>query len=146
MGTNFYFMVDNKEYKHIGKRSAAGLYCWDCGLSLSAGGHDCVHQSNSRSLKECAVCGLKPKKEILENSSVGRELGFNKAIPEPKTGVASCSSFTWAVSPGLFFDINNAKNTSIEDEYGRKYSPEEFSDILSECPIKFFGSIGTEFL
>ena len=145
MGTNFYFMIDGKEYRHIGKRSAAGPFCWDCGLSLSSGGHDCIHQSRTRFLKECAVCGRTPIEESVGASASGRELGFNQSIPKPKSGVASCSSFRWAISPGAFFDIKKSKNVIIEDEYGEKYSQKEFSDVLSECPVKFFDSIGDEF-
>jgi hypothetical protein len=121
MATKFYFMADGKEYKYIGQRAGAGYYCWDCGLSLAAGGHDCVHQHNSHYLDKCAVCGIKPK-----------------------TGIDSCSSFSWAISPGSFSDTNSAINTKIEDEYGREYSTEEFSDVLSKCPIKFFGDIGKD--
>ena len=37
MGTNFYIIDKDQEYsegRHIGKRSAAGWYCWDCGTTL----------------------------------------------------------------------------------------------------------------
>lgn len=146
MGTNFYFISKNDHIDiHIGKRSAAGMFCWDCGLSLNAGGHECVHQSNSYILDQCAVCGLPAKQERLESSSAGRELGFNKSKPKPKVGISSCASFTWAISPGRFFDLRNSKNLHIEDEYKQQYTPNEFSGVLSECPIKFFGSIGQEF-
>ena len=44
MGTNFYKIkrVDNKieEGEHIGKRSAAGEYCWDCRRTLSIYGDE----------------------------------------------------------------------------------------------------------
>ena len=42
MGTNYYLKGhrgdDNPKY-HIGKRSAAGLYCWDCHITLCKGGN-----------------------------------------------------------------------------------------------------------
>ena len=43
MGTNFYlgkYVYETKYENHIGKRSAAGLYCWDCDETLIIGGKD----------------------------------------------------------------------------------------------------------
>lgn len=60
MGTNFYRIKTeaeleedvkngvedlNQEGEHIGKRSAAGMYCWDCGVTLNVNGEFWVHQS-----------------------------------------------------------------------------------------------------
>jgi len=135
MGCNFY-TLDNQ---HIGKRSAAGMYCWDCGVSLCIGGKYEVHTGKPFQSK-CPVCGKNANNESLENSSVGRELGFNQNKPMIKKGVSSCSSFTWANEN----DILNTKRKVI-DEYGRKYSIDDFHNILQECPIQFMGFIGTEF-
>ena len=144
MGTNFYFYVNGREYQHIGKRSAAGPYCWDCSVSLCANGNDSVHQPfSTRFLDRCPVCNQKLCSETLDKSSVGRELGFNKTKPGRKTGIKSCSSFTWAISPGHFADLNIAPNTEIRDEYGRLV--QSFQAVLQECPIQFFDKIGKEF-
>ena len=141
MATNFYFISEDETIdRHIGKRSAAGYFCWDCGISLNASGNHMVH-CGGRLLKSCAICGKKPQKESLGNSSAGRELGFNKKRPKRKDGVESCCSFSFAMSPGSFADIKTAPNMHIEDEYGRRYSMSEFSDVLSECPIKFFAGL-----
>ena len=142
MGTNYYFKGGDVEV-HIGKRSAAGPYCWDCNVTLCAAGNGGVHQGKSRWLDACPVCDKKYEEESLEDSATGRELGFNKNPPEAKQGVRSCSSFTWAVSPGHFAALKIAPNLHIEDEYGRNI--EDFGVILSECPIQFFDSIGHEF-
>ncbi len=151
MGTNFYVKGhcddDNPKY-HIGKRSAAGLYCWDCGITLCVGGEEAIHRGTiisrnpiryreSTWLKSCPKCGKQPEDENMEHSSAGRELGFNKTKPEKKTGVRSCASFTWARPLG--------KIRLIVDEYGREYSIGEFKKVLEECPIQFFGSIGKGF-
>jgi len=145
MGTNFYWRDDGDIDIHIGKRSAAGNYCWDCGISLCAAGHHEVHFGSSRFLKECPVCGKKPTDEDLNNSAAGRELGFNENKPQPKTGVRSCCSFSWAMSPGHFHELKSAPNLHIENEYGETFTVEEFSEVLSECPIKYFDNIGIEF-
>jgi hypothetical protein len=156
MGTNFYFYADESEHEHIGKRSAAGPYCWDCGVTLcstsvdshtgkSLFGSDSVHHSPSHWLDCCPCCDAKETKEHLDESTAGRELGFNKTKPGAKTGVASCCSFTWAISPSRFADLKTAPNISIRDEYGTVYSNEEFRDVLKECPIKYYRSVGVEF-
>jgi len=124
MGCNFYTLRG----KHIGKRSAAGLYCWDCGVPINRE-------------KECPKCGNKPKKEDFSNSAAGRELGFNKEPFAKKTGVASCSSFSWAIKPEKIKKI-----LFVKDEYGRKYSGKTFrEEILAECPIQLYDLIGENF-
>jgi hypothetical protein len=130
MGTNFYVKGhrgnDDPKF-HIGKRSAAGLYCWDCGVSLCKGGAARVHYENDF-FDKCPKCGKSHEKETLSTSCVGRELGFNTEKPEKKTGVKGCSSFTWARP------IGHIKN--IVDEYGTEYTLEEFRAVLEECPIR----------
>lgn len=152
MGTNFYTVEEREdnmspEY-HVGKRSAAGLYCWDCRITLCSVGENFVHHCNLYDgvnapetpwLKRCPKCGKAPEKESLNDSSVGRELGFNKSKPNKKTGVKSCSSFTWAIKPE---EVEKCKY--IWDEYGRKHTLKEFKQILKECPIQYF-HIGEEF-
>ena len=131
MGTNFYVKghrnSDDPKW-HLGKRSAAGYYCWDCKTTLCKNGEEGVHCSESEWYDKCPICGKKPIDEGW-NSSAGRELGFNKTKPMPKTGVASCSSFSWARKLG--------KVRKIEDEYGNQYTRKEFEQMLTECPIQY---------
>ena len=134
MGTNFY----TKDGTHIGKWSAAGLYCWDCGVTLCKGGEEGVHYGVGY-FDHCPTCKKRPKKEGW-NGSMGRELGFNESGPAKKAGVCSCASFTWAVPRS---DIKELP--LIVDEYGHKYSRKEFSAVLDECPIQFTNMIGSDF-
>lgn len=145
MGTNFYIKIDGDDSIHIGKRSAAGLFCWNCGISLCKGGHDKIHSGRVGFLDCCPICEEKPKQENLSESSAGRELGFNNEKPTRKSGVSTCASFTWAITPEQFLIIMKQPEYSlhIEDEYGRII--DDFSSILSECPIMFWNMIGKEF-
>lgn len=156
MGTNFYTVSDNK---HIGKRSAAGKYCWDCKVTLCKGGDKFIHQDSelfSGFYDHCPKCGKKPVDEPIEESSAGRELGFNKSIPKEKTGVKSCSSFTWAMKPSAVLNRQLFKSVYgifgiavsgqiIEDEYHQKYTLDEFYKVLEECPIQFEDMVGQNF-
>ena len=150
MGTNFYIKTPYTATQHIGKRSAAGMYCWDCDLTLCKGGNNEIHFSSLASHDkkwhlQCPNCDAKQSEESLTKSSVGRELGFNKSEPKRKSGVASCSSFSWAMEPADYINLTMVKDTFITDEYSHVLSIKDFEDVLKECPIRFYGSIGTEF-
>jgi len=153
MGTNFYTGKSNSIF--VGKRSSAGNYCWDCGTTLCIGGNKKVHLGctcedkkdiNSRLgckkhwHKKCPICGKNPIDESLENSTGGRELGFNKNTPRKKTGVSSCSSFSWAI------DFDKLRKSKVfKDEYKKRYTRKEFLKVLDECPIQSEDMIGKEF-
>lgn len=138
MGTNYYVGTQCEHRgQHIGKRSAAGAYCWDCGISLSKSGNP---HDGAGMLDACPRCGQAGAEETLETSAAGRELGFNTEPPQRKSGVRSCSSFSWAVEPGYLEGVDE-----IENEYGRHYTRTEFLALLEECPIQFTHSIGLEF-
>lgn len=142
MGTNFYFAKDGK---HIGKRSAAGWYCWDCRVTLCMGGNRGVHMGrDDQWYNACPSCKKPIPKEDLSESSAGRELGFNKSNPKKKKGVASCSSFSWACQPDLIENLP-PRAKIIENEYGDKFTAKQFEAVLDECPIRFYSSIGKEF-
>lgn len=165
MGTNFYLgnMPEGTDHMdpeyHIGKRSSSGPYCWDCGRTLCKGGDFWVHQGGVEHLinpywashykkcaewfSECPICGKAPDAEGLDGSATGRELGFNKKAPKRKTGVRSCSSFTWAMFPNEA--AAKIAMYGVVDEYGRKYTANQFKTVLRECPIQFFSSIGEQF-
>lgn len=138
MGTNFYTMKG----EHIGKRSAAGWYCWDCDITMVVGGLKNVHGSfHNQQYERCPQCGKERNKEDWKDTTAGRELGFNNQPPKRKTGVATCCSFSWAMVPDDIYRLRKMK-----DEYGRVYTRKEFVDsVLAECPIRFFDSIGVDF-
>jgi hypothetical protein len=96
MGTNFYWNYTNPERKpedeeeiqhHIGKRSAAGPYCYECGTTLCSRGSDQVHMGRDMTnwLDECPSCGAKSSHRIP-----------HEEIP-PNHPVRNCCSFTWTL-------------------------------------------------
>ena len=155
MGTNYYkeplkeeydeeldmkFFTDN--YKsHIGKRSAAGYYCWDCKMTLKVGGEERVHYDGDWH-DECPKCGASKDEETLDNSSAGRELGFNKENTSEHSGVRTVSSFNWAIDPDTLDDVLNEKTYN---EYGDEFTKEEFKALISDCPIHYTELVGREF-
>ena len=113
MGTNFYWkqgfygeVTDyNDPRKHIGKRSAAGAYCWQCGISLKVNHTKDIHKNGSLLWVECPSCGE------------GRERAF-------------CSSFTWTMMIHYWrlksMLHSGDERKAIEDEHGNEYTASEF--------------------
>jgi hypothetical protein len=145
MGTNFYWK-DSKQtdgiQDHIGKRSAAGYYCWDCGTTLLQSGDRNIHYSEYEKnwLKFCPSCFAEIEKETITESSAGTELGFNK-ITGGKKGIKTCCSFTWTLMKHLWKIQNLCDNVNKEkviiNEYGDEFSAEEFLQMLKGCPVQY---------
>ena len=123
MGTNFYWLNDEKEESimnndpnvHIGKRSGAGPYCNGCGVTQ-------VHSSNTGWHRVCPSCA--------------------KKMEELKT---TCS-FTWTKMDHYKKIKELAKSESdkkcIINENNEKFTAKEFLDIVKECKIwfQFYGN------
>lgn len=166
MGTNFYWIdstfknededdeldVFEDEYRrHIGKRSAAGLYCWDCKVTLCPGGEERIHYGDGTAHwhKTCPKCGAPPVQEKLgDPEPISVELGFARPKEERPEGVRGAASFSWAQDPAkVRMRCETAgDDVIIEDEYGRKMSGLEFLRMLqANCPIEFTHHVGVRF-
>jgi hypothetical protein len=149
MGTNFYIKDKRgKQGEHIGKRSAAGYYCYDCNAPLNNKGLAGVHDGYALPLDNCPVCGKKKVTEEWSQSSAGLELGFNKNPYQKKTGVSSASSFNFAINPSELKEKMSHKrllSKCVIDEYGDLFTYSEFMKILDACPIHFTNMIGDYF-
>lgn len=152
MGTNYYITGNEElDMQHIGKRSAAGLYCWDCGVTLHKEGTSRLHYTSNWHTA-CPRCGNEYVDEPLSASAVGIELGFGKDILHTRTGVCSCSSFIWAITKETLQQLADkmkvlcGRDDVIVDEYGSTMSIVDFMAMLSKvCPIEFTHSIGKDF-
>lgn len=126
MSTNFFIgrtrgKVVTRD-RHVGKRCAAGLYCWDCGVPLVLNGDPALVHEEAPTLDACPRCGKPaPKSDALKDAGnpVGIELGF--AIPRRvrPTGITGVSSFTWAMEPVEVRRIMRHRGWMI-DEYGKR--------------------------
>ena len=191
MGTNFFWLVEHHEAKnitlptgvdiyrsvgidhcdpnyHLGKRSAAGAYCWDCNRTLCRAGEGRIHYGrfedrDAEWSKSCLTCGKteadryptrydkvagkgRKKRQPARGSMV--ELGFDKPNTRRPKGVGTCCSFSWAQDPTIAKAILRARKTEklVEDEYGQTYTGAQFLTMLrSMCPVEFTNSIGSHF-
>lgn len=133
---------------HIGKRSAAGMYCWDCDVTLCEGGNDGVHYSRHGWHKTCPQCGAAPVDEGLRSGAAALELGFSGPRKSRPTGVRSCCSFSWAQHPEEVRRLCQEYPDSpiIQDEYERAWTGSQFLDMLhTNVAMEFTDSIGTWF-
>ncbi len=130
---------------HIGKRSAAGSYCYDCGSVFHQHTSELHSGRDSdffKYLDSCHGCGKRREERTVFPSSAGIELGFNKAEEVKKEGIGSCSSFTWTLMKHKWElqKLASKKNRKkiVEDEYGRKYTAKEFlEDQLSSVMVEY---------
>lgn len=166
MGTNFYKIKAEKgravEGQHIGKRSAAGKYCIDCDLTLNIQGDYFVHRS-SKYMPDKSNLYPTLFPEHLKSNTIKQGLDgllqhineFNKEwflrCPECGKEVKTITySFSWAIPPYELYNENimdnsNRSQKTIMDEYGQTFTGNEFLEILNNCKIKFYDSIGDEF-
>jgi hypothetical protein len=147
MGTNFYWVGHQRSetiYHHIGKRSAAGRYCYDCGSTFNRDGTTEVH---SGSLGDrfgwdtvCPCCGKSPDDTTKQYDPVMVELGFQKPCDIKPAGISGASSFTWTMMKHKWVLEKRIgwKRSQVVDEYGKKYTAKEFLDMIERtCPIQF---------
>jgi hypothetical protein len=137
VGTNFYWYTPDKEEKqgeHIGKRSAAGPYCWDCGITLCKGGTREVHYDVGF-FESCPHCG-KERSEASKESAL-KELGFHRH-GLTRRGVGSCSSFTWTMMGHLhrLKSMVMVEYAVVIDEYGNLFTADQLLAELEDCPIQ----------
>jgi len=145
MGTNFYTFENfcancdrQDRLEHIGKRSAAGLYCWSCDAPLPEDEEKCIH------------CGTRWERKGPgePGNAAGVELGFAEpAMERPHNGVTNASAFRWAMEPDRVRLLCEASMDApcVVDEYGSKMTGREFLEMLRcQCPLERF-SIGVEF-
>lgn len=161
MGTNFYIKgystsrqdvteISIKKW-HIGKRSGAGQFCFDCGVSLALGGNRFVHYDVQDYIRQ-RFPSLTGKYELeayhkcplCEKPATGGDEG--------KTGVHYACSFTFAMGLAeakrrIEEECLKLTDPCVQDEYYREYTWQEFMDILDNIPhsLWFTDSLGTEF-
>lgn len=133
---------------HIGKRSAAGWWCYSCGVTLCIGGKENVHSGYADWYKNCPKCKRPKNQENLGDGAAGVELGFASPRVEKPSGVSSCSSFSWAQEPDRVLAICQERPDEeiVVDEYGRALTGRAFAEMLAvNCPIQSTRSVGKDF-
>lgn len=131
---------------HIGKLSAAGLYCWDCGETLCPGGTEVVHASRDCDhpwFTECPSCGKSYDHDAARQRQEDCRVDIPVTEADYRSGVQGCCPFTWALAPDIFYEQH--KGETVIDDYDKEYTWEEFQEVLTGCPLRYYNSIGREF-
>ncbi len=137
MGMNIYTAGKNR--KHVGKRYAAGIWCWDCRFCLIVKDH---LTGSQKVLPNCPKC-LKVTPITPEYNPAMRELGLDKPAPRKHSGIDGASGFTWCIDPheGLGTSIvaiqeQLAKRHHLITEYGDRITIAEFEAMFDDIIIE----------
>lgn len=136
MGTNYYWISDSdldSPVVHIGKKSAAGLYCRSCGITSR--GHTAYIHDNRRNdpTEQCIIDAIRINAPVCPNCGEPWEL---------------TSSFTFTMMWHLdkLADVfmsdqllnKRDRKPVIIDEYNTPYTASDFLNIITtQCPIIF---------
>jgi len=150
VSTNFYWIgvVGNEDGigVHIGKRNAAGVYCFDCGVAQTKSTQE-LHTGKGDKHKRCPGCGMSfdtpldtTKSTALLEAGV-TPLGYVKN----QSGIGTCSTFTWTALAHKW-KIRDAVlrggsggDKVIRDGLGVEYSYSEFwYDVLGVYVVQEF--------
>jgi hypothetical protein len=119
MGMNLYTLRGI----HIGKRSAGGIWCWDC-------------KNYVGTADKCFLCLNKTPANVGYNAAF-RELGFDKSEPKKHRGIDGASVFTFEVGTPLGDTIEQVK-ASLRDrkfvmtEYGERWPMSKFWKMFDD--------------
>ena len=146
MGTNFYLLNGT----HLGKRSAAGHYCYKCDVSLVTGQPGGMnpaaspHAGGWASRNSCPNCG-----QSYQNEGGLYQPELFKPTPEETArelasgDVRGAYSFSYAVAPSMVAVYNPRRK--VTSEYGDKMTLQEFRNMVERAKFRFTDSIGREF-
>jgi len=124
MGMNIYRM--NGE--HIGKRFAAGIWCWDCKVY-------CESDTKTRT-HTCPKCGQVLEYGTAQFNPAMRELGFDKSEEKEHTGIDGASGFIWHGRDREDALRRLGKPRKLKTEYGEVWPIKRFwrmfKDVIQE--------------
>jgi hypothetical protein len=157
MSTNYYTL----DGKHIGKRWAAGQWCWECRCQCDYIYRDKVTRAERRYPKgdtpgfaldfvhrnvldrwACPQCGREMRKDAAEGYNPAlRELGFDKSGPRVHHGIDGANGFHWYTGYGgigaTIDEIlhNLHRRAAVRDEYGQRVTRPEFIAMIANDVI-----------
>lgn len=121
--------------KHIGKRYAAGIWCWDCKQE--------ARQDIVGAFYFCAKCAKRCSLETLSYNPAFRELGFDKTPPRVKTGIDGASGWIWCVDPetgvassGTTIKLALKKYRFVKTEYDKKLTIRQFQELFKDIIVE----------
>lgn len=127
MGMNIYTA---RGRKHIGKRYAAGIWCWDCKIRAE---HDTLGL-----FWFCTECGNRCSERTLSFHPAYRELGFDKTPSKIRKGIDGASGFIWCLDLTYGIATNREdvlkriSHRKLVTEYGDKWSPKDFKSMFKD--------------
>lgn len=117
MGMNIYKLKKNGG-EHIGKRWAAGVWCWDCRVK--------AERDHLAMFWFCPKCAQRCSERTLAFNPAFRELGFDKTKERKHIGVDGAGGFIWHAK-----NKEDAKKKlkgveKVVTEYGKRWPIKRF--------------------
>jgi len=141
MGMNVYTFDGEGRGAHIGKRYAAGYWCWDCREELNQEPER--RRAGNKYVWTCPGCGKSSDgKEKGRFNPAMRELGFAKDSPRAHEGIDGASGFTWQIGPdGLGESRREVKKALLSvpyvmTEYGEIWSLAKFLEMFKDVIVE----------
>ncbi|MBI4276661.1 hypothetical protein HY629_02355 [Candidatus Uhrbacteria bacterium] len=135
--------------RHLGKRSASGLYCYDCDISLATGAPGGMnpaknpHMNTGPGYKECPGCGKQRTNTALFNPELWKPTP-EEIVAEHASPVRYSHSFSYAKPPEEIAAFPD--DTIVIDEYGRTSTMAEFRrEVIEKATFLFTHSVGVVF-
>ncbi len=147
MGTNFYLRYESQEYErgiHLGKRSAAGMYCYGCNISLVTGMPGGLnvqnpHMGEGKNYRACPICGARQSGNFY-NPELFTPTA-EQTDREEKYVVRYSCSFGFAIPPEELSAYT--QDVLVVDEYGTVFSMHEFRrDVIEKAAFLFTHHVG----
>lgn len=130
MGMNIYTLKKDGA-KHLGKRWAAGVWCWDCKIEAK---NDFVGN-----FWFCSKCSQRTSDRTLSFNPAMRELGFDKTRPIKLIGLNGASGWIWCTDSetGLSTTIAGIKRklkgvSKVRTEYGETWPIKKFWEMFNQ--------------
>ncbi len=141
MGMNIYTLKKDGN-RHIGKRWANGVWCWDCRMM--------AERNKEHTSWFCPGCNQKTLGKTLRFNPAMRELGFDKTKSQGHRGIDGASGWVWCTDSqtGVSTTIQGIKDEieklgKVRTEYGDIWSAKKFEkmflDVIEEkeSPYEF---------
>jgi hypothetical protein len=126
--------------KNIGKRYAAGIWCWNCKIEAERDEIGCFWF--------CPNCEKRCSDNTLSYNPAFRELGFDKTKPHKKEGINGASAWIWCIDKefGLGESIEKVKYKlkrykKLKTEYGEIWTIKQVNNMFLDI-IKEYAEIG----
>ena len=130
-----YKIIENGEV--IGIKKTAGLFCYDCDVSLCKDVHN-IQNPHTEWYDKCPSCGNRFVKTNISQEEIVQDLGLGKGKPKKKKGIGTCYSFGWYIDKNELDNLSKTKKIIVSEPGNVILTIGQFKKMLkSACSIHY---------